>query len=293
VTEALDPGLEYVVDPVTGEIVDPRTGEVLDCHPVVVHQPEYRYFDSSEWLRRAHHSAITFAVHDHGLYTIVAVHRAKNRALARKLADLQRSVRRAKPDERSLARLLQLIHRYVAILELPETVKETAAVIARKVFDAGIAPSAKREALAVASIVLAIKMHRLPIPTPIVFEKLELGDSDRKRVHRLVRRIVLELGIKPRTATVEQFIDAIASRLGLSMETRNLALRILDRLRRKVSLDGKCPQNVAAAIIYVAAIIMNEKRNQKAVAEAIGATEATIRGRYRDVVDNLTIEIHL
>ena len=57
--------------------------------------------------------------------------------------------------------------------------------------------------------------------------------------------------------------------------------------------QGKPPEALAAASIYLASILLDQKRNQLAVARAIGVTDATIRNRYRDIVDNFYIEVRL
>jgi len=54
--------------------------------------------------------------------------------------------------------------------------------------------------------------------------------------------------------------------------------------------SGKGPTGVAAAALYIAAVLEGEKRTQREIADAIGVTEVTIRNRFKELVENLGIE---
>ena len=47
---------------------------------------------------------------------------------------------------------------------------------------------------------------------------------------------------------------------------------------------------IAAAALYVAALINGEKRTQREVADVAGVTEVTIRNRYKELLDKLKLE---
>ena len=46
---------------------------------------------------------------------------------------------------------------------------------------------------------------------------------------------------------------------------------------------GKNPVSLAAAVLYIACLVSNEKRTQKNIADASGVTEVTIRNRFKDL----------
>ncbi len=54
--------------------------------------------------------------------------------------------------------------------------------------------------------------------------------------------------------------------------------------------SGKGPIGVAAAALYIAAVLEGEKKTQREVADAIGVTEVTIRNRYKEMVETLGIK---
>ena len=54
--------------------------------------------------------------------------------------------------------------------------------------------------------------------------------------------------------------------------------------------SGRGPTGIAAASLYVAALICNEKKTQREVADVAGVTEVTIRNRYKELLKKLKLE---
>ncbi len=54
-------------------------------------------------------------------------------------------------------------------------------------------------------------------------------------------------------------------------------------------LSGRGPSGFAAAAIYAAAMLCNEKRTQHEVADVAQVTEVTIRNRYQEQIEMLDI----
>ena len=50
---------------------------------------------------------------------------------------------------------------------------------------------------------------------------------------------------------------------------------------------------IAAAAIYIASILCGDRRTQREVADVAGVTEVTIRNRYKELAEELDIEIIL
>jgi transcription initiation factor TFIIB len=50
---------------------------------------------------------------------------------------------------------------------------------------------------------------------------------------------------------------------------------------------------MAAASLYIASILCNERRTQREVADIAGVTEVTIRNRYKELAEKLDISIGL
>ena len=49
------------------------------------------------------------------------------------------------------------------------------------------------------------------------------------------------------------------------------------------------PKGLAASAIYLAAILVGERRTQREIAEVTGVTEVTVRNRYKDLVSYLDL----
>lgn len=75
--------------------------------------------------------------------------------------------------------------------------------------------------------------------------------------------------------------------------TGRVQARAKDILNKALDEDitsGKGPTGVAAAALYIAAVLEGERRTQRDIADVVGVTEVTIRNRYKDIVQKLGIE---
>ena len=54
--------------------------------------------------------------------------------------------------------------------------------------------------------------------------------------------------------------------------------------------SGRGPTGIAAASLYVAALMNDEKRTQREVADVAGVTEVTIRNRYKELFNKLKLK---
>ncbi|MDY6770285.1 MAG: transcription initiation factor IIB, partial [Candidatus Nanohaloarchaea archaeon] len=88
-------------------------------------------------------------------------------------------------------------------------------------------------------------------------------------------------------ARPEDYIAKFAGDLKLSGEVQARARKIIEQAREEDLLSGKGPTGVAAAALYIAAVMEDEKRTQREVADTVGVTEVTIRNRYKEFADEL------
>ena len=59
--------------------------------------------------------------------------------------------------------------------------------------------------------------------------------------------------------------------------------RIIEACKRDNHAAGRGPTGIAAAAVYLAAMLVNQPRTQREVAMAAGVTEVTIRNRYKEM----------
>jgi transcription initiation factor TFIIB len=79
--------------------------------------------------------------------------------------------------------------------------------------------------------------------------------------------------IKP--SSPKDYISRFSSILHLSPKTQNEALKILKKADISELTSGRGPAGIAAAALYVAALINDEKKTQREVADVAGITEPT------------------
>ena len=49
---------------------------------------------------------------------------------------------------------------------------------------------------------------------------------------------------------------------------------------------------MAAAAIYIASVVYDQRKTQKTIADTVGVTEVTIRNRYKELAKNLDIVVY-
>ncbi|MEM4786712.1 MAG: transcription initiation factor IIB, partial [Ignisphaera sp.] len=76
----------------------------------------------------------------------------------------------------------------------------------------------------------------------------------------------------------------------LSGATVKTAIEIIQKARESGVTAGRDPAGVAAAAVYIAALLNDERRTQKEVAMAAGVTEVTVRNRYKELMKALGSE---
>jgi len=275
-----------------GEIICTDTGEVLDEERISL-GPDWRAYSSEEWNRRAHASALTNTVHDSGLITEVGgTSKSLRETLkVKKLVLLQRKLRVDK-NERKLVEALTYLNNICNVLGLPDNARETAAIILKKLFSVLQPRQNKLMTLAIISVVLASRKHGIPIRVREITEKFGVSEDEywklMSEIHMKVNLNEVKAYIDPR-----KFLPQIIYNLHLSQNVYLLSSKIIDILKKNGLTEGKDPAGIAAAVVYISSIIMNEKKTQREVAQAANVTEVTIRNRYRDIIDKITITVFI
>jgi transcription initiation factor TFIIB len=270
-----------------GRLVCTRCGYVIEESPLDL-GPEWRSYTPEDKVKRSRAgSPLTERIHDKGLVTYIRINRRDLRSL--RIVQLQAQLRSY--GHKRMIKVLQDLNDIVAKLNLPSHVAETMAKLVRKLYEMGLIKKNNELVYLAAAALIA---SRLEQHTLSVREVSEVLGVSRQEVWRAYRRIVTRLKVKVAKPPQPQvYVSRIASKLRVSGEVEALATRFTMLLSRTGIAQGKPPEALAAAAIYLASILLDEKRNQQAVARAIGVTDATIRNRYRDIVDNFYIEVQL
>lgn len=285
-------GGELSTDNSRAEVMCKHCGLVVDDNLIDM-GPEWRAFDHEQRDKRVRVGApSTPTIHDHGLPTVIDWKNKdshgrsipqRNVAQMYRLRKWQRKIRVSGPTERNLAFALSEIDRNSSSLSLPRSVREEASVIYRSAVNKNIIRGRSIEGVAAASLYAACRRCNLPRTLDEIAEATKITKKD---VGRTYRFLVRELKIKLPPTSPADYIPRFASQVGLSSEAQSKAIEIINAAIDKGLTSGKGPAGVAAAALYIASVLLGERKTQREVAEISGVTEVTIRNRYKELSEN-------
>jgi transcription initiation factor TFIIB len=290
------PSGNVIYDEVRGEWICADSGEVIAEH-VIDRGPEWRAFTAEERDRRSRAGGpINIALHDSGLSTVIDWY---DRDITGKKIDLKKRlemirirkwhtrVRIQSAAERNLMQALDELERLTEQLNLPRSVREESAMIYRRAVERELVRGRAIDSMVAAAIYAACRIHGVP---RTLDEIAKFSKSARKEIARCYRLLVRELSLKIPIVDAAEHAQRIASILGLSGATVKAAIEIIQKAREKGITAGRDPAGVAAAAVYIAALLNDERRTQKEVAMAAGVTEVTVRNRYKELSSVLSSE---
>ena len=284
-------GGNVISDEEHGETVCADCGLVIEADSVD-RGPEWRAFDSAERDSKSRVGApTTNTMHDKGLSTNIDWRDkdaygnslgTRQRQKMQRLRKWNERFRTRDSKERNLKQALGEIDRMASALGLPENVRETASVIYRRALDEDLLPGRSIEGVATSCVYAAARMAGVPRSLD---EIAEVSRVEKSEVARTYRYVVRELGLEVKPADPEQYVPRFASSLDLSDESERRARELLRNAKEKGVHSGKSPVGLAAAAVYAASLLTNEKVTQNEVSEVANISEVTIRNRYHELLE--------
>jgi transcription initiation factor TFIIB len=189
--------------------------------------------------------------------------------------------------ERNLKLALAEMKRVSSFLKLPGSVEEEAAMIYTQAVQRGLVRGRSMESVVAGALYAACRRHEVP---RTLDELSEASSIEKKEIGRTYRFVTRELGISILPSNPADYIARFASSLKLNADTQTKAVEILERAQHAELTSGRGPTGIAAAALYVSALIHGEKRTQREVADVAGVTEVTIRNRYKELLEKLKLE---
>lgn len=275
-----------------GEIICSKCGLVLQ-ESMIDSTQEWRAFDEEQRSKRARTGApLTFTKHDKGITTEIGKGPgelfkvpARKRAQYYRLRKWQKRLVESK--NRNLSFALSELQRLVSYLGLPKNVHEEVAKTYERAVDKGLVRGRSMESVVAALLYAICREYN----TPRTLEEITAASGvDKREIGRTYRYVCRELTIRILPSQPEDYVPRFASMLGLSDKVQAKAIGILKDAGKFDIVSGKGPTGVAAAALYIAAVLNDEKRTQREVAEIVGVTEVTIRNRYKEMINKLGIE---
>ncbi|SEH12531.1 transcription initiation factor TFIIB [Natronorubrum sediminis] len=280
-------------------VVDDEHGETVceDCGLVVEEDsvdrgPEWRAFDAAEKNEKSRVGApTTNTMHDKGLSTNIDWRNkdaygnslgSRQREKMQRLRKWNERFRTRDSKERNLKQALGEIDRMASALGLPTNVRETASVIYRRALDEDLLPGRSIEGVSTSCVYAAARQAGVPRSLD---EIADVSRVEKNEIARTYRYVVRELGLEVQPADPESYVPRFASGLDLSDEAEHRARGLLQNAKEKGVHSGKSPVGLAAAAVYAAALLTNEKTTQAAVSDVADISEVTIRNRYHELLE--------
>ncbi|MCX6748271.1 MAG: transcription initiation factor IIB [Candidatus Pacearchaeota archaeon] len=169
--------------------------------------------------------------------------------------------------ERNLRLAMAELRRVASFLNLPNVVKDESSRVYNFVLQRGLVRGRGMEGVIAACIYAACRSYNIP---RTLDEVANASDVERKEIGRTYRFIMRKMGVKVQQSSPKDYISRFASILHLSPKTQNQALKILKNADISELTSGRGPAGIAAAALYVAALLNDEKKTQREVADVAG-----------------------
>lgn len=206
-------------------------------------------------------------------------------------------IRVTEPRHRRLVHVLSRISEMCENLGLPDNVAETASLVYREVErQTGIK---NKSIVAVAAAVIQMACKRCGIiRSPEEICRSVCTPADAKKKARLASRFYREMAIQlgPVAApqlSIDKYISKISGVTRTDVRVERLALEMAEKTKGGRASDGKAPNGIAAAYLYVASTLLGQAILQKDISAAAGVTEVTIRNRCKEILGERHVRIVL
>ena len=248
----------------------------------------------------------TYSQHDLGITTEISIStkdysgKTINREVAGQMNNLrkwQQRVRVSSPKERRLANVLAKMGETCDGLSLSKNVLETASMIYRNL-DGHIDVKGKSVVcITAATIYMACKQCEVVRSLEEICRGIcpaKDVKSKTKLAARYYRTMVMEMGqIHAPVVTMDKYISKIANMTQTEVRVERLALEIAEKTKDSSIADGKAPNGIAAAYLYVASVLLGQNVLQRDVSSVSGVTEVTIRNRCKEILTCYKLKITL
>jgi len=233
-------------------------------------------------------------------------------------------IRVASPKERRLSNVLSKINEICSVMSLSKAVMETAAILYRNYETMSEAKGKSITCIAAASIYLACKRCSIVRSLEEIVRAEGIMEEDRstlKLASKYYRMMVIEMGVfttddqldsnmTPRTPSptqnppsvahyqpipvslsIDQYIAKLTNMAKIDTKVERLAIDLAHKTNTNLIADGKAPNGLAAAYIYLAALLLGINLLQMDISTLAGVTEVTIRNRCKDIMSSYKIRV--
>ncbi len=295
-------------------IDDVHNGEKIcsGCGLVAMEQmsdygPESRATNLEDKMKLARATGqTTYSQHDLGIRTEIALGtkdfsgKTINSEVANQMYNLrkwQTRIRVSSPRERRLANILSKIGETCQSLSLSRNVIESASMIYRNFEGQFDAKGKSVSCMSAATIYMACKQCDVVRSLDEICKATGSSKDEKMNVKltaKYYRMLVMELGSSTApVVTLDKYISKIANLAKLEVRVERLAAEIAEKTQDHSLADGKAPNGLAAAYLYIASTLLGQSILQRDVSSIAGITEVTIRNRCKEILTTYKMKITL
>ena len=271
-----------VTDSNTGEVMCSSCGEVI-AENVAELGPESSAQSGEDYMAKSRTGRkSTLAFNDMGLSTVIQ--QTDKDSTGKNLSgEMKRTFYRlrmwdknskALPGHRNMQKAFTLLEGLKAKLSLTDAAVEQAAYIYRKTLSRKIGRGRSIPVILSACVYASCRFTNTPRTIKDVANATNLR---RTSIHRIYRMLVRELDLTLETYNPVNFITRITTEAGASEKTKRDAIKFLIKAEELMITSGKNPVAMAATVVYLAAILNNEKVSQTQISKVANISSVTIR----------------
>ncbi len=268
--------MDIIRDWERAELVCSQCGLVLRESIIDNNHTGRRAYTSEEKDAREHRGApLSSMLPNFGLTTKI-----DNNSINKRFKRIKQWHTRLDWPRRNLLIATNEIRRLSAILGIPKSVQEQAAILYRKVFKLQLLRGRSINSFVAACLYLSCRLGGVP---RTLNEICTQSKSRAKSIRHSSHIIVRELNLKVRALSPSELVSSYITKLKLSSYVERRSIEIIQAGKASNIILGKDPKGVAAAAIYLACIENAERRSQSVIANATGITEVTLRNRFKEL----------
>jgi transcription initiation factor TFIIB len=120
------------------------------------------------------------------------------------------------------------------------------------------------------------------------------NNSYLKLTSKYYRMLVMDIGSNvQQQLSIDHYISKLTNMAKIDVKVERLAVEMAHVTEDHVLADGKAPNGLAAAYLYISSILLGVNVLQRDVSSLSNVTEVTIRNRCKDILTNFKIRITL
>jgi len=294
-------------DTLNGEIICSGCGIVI-AEQMADYGPEIRSTRLEDKMKLARATGqTTYSQHDLGIATEISIGgkdfsgkkiNSEMMGQMKRIGQWQKRVRISSSRERRLSNVLTKISEICQTNSLPKNVLETASLIYRSLDGKNIKVKGK-SVVSISAAVVYMACKRCEVVRSLdeivrEFCQPKEAKAKTKLASKYYRTMAMELDLTHvPLVTTEKYISKIANMTNTDVKVERLALEISKKTKDSNLSDGKAPNGIAAAYLYVASILLGQSVLQRDASTVSGVTEVTIRNRCKEILTNYKLSVTL